>query len=350
MLNSKFVLTEGSRLPRLPAMFRRTVVTIWLPGMLVCAHLLSAADKETGKSGVQITQQPDRLKIELNGQLFSEYIFTDTPRPYYYPLIGPGGVHMTRNWPMQSPPGEEHDHPHHRSLWLGHFLVNGIDFWSEAKSFGKTVHTGFDEIKSGKEFGIIKSKDKWLAPDGKVVCTDERTFRVFAPDASDNRMFDFEITIHASNGDVTFGDNKDGMMAIRLAETMRLKANKEGQGGQGHVVNSEGQRDGETWGKRANWCDYYGPAEGKPVGVALFDHPQNPRHPTWWHVRDYGLFAANPFGRHDFEKLDDKAAGNLKLPAGESITFRYRMILHSGDEKEGKVAEKYETYAKTNKP
>ena len=101
---------------------------------------------------------------------------------------------------------------------------------------------------------------------------------------------DFEITLKASNGELTFGDTKEGTMAVRLAETMRLK----GKAGQGHIVNSAGVRDGQTWGKRAEWCDYYGPVEGRTVGIAIFDHPKNPRHPTWWHVRDYGLFAANP--------------------------------------------------------
>jgi len=128
---------------------------------------------------------------------------------------------------------------------------------------------------------------------------------------------------------------------------MRLKPNKENAGKPtGHIINSEGVRDEATWGKRAAWCDYYGPVEGKIVGIAIFDHPQNPRHPTWWHVRDYGLFAANPFGRHDFEKLPDKTAGNLVVPAGQSITFRYRFYVHEGDEKQSKVAERYADYVK----
>jgi 23S rRNA G2069 N7-methylase RlmK/C1962 C5-methylase RlmI len=131
-------------------------------------------------------------------------------------------------------------------------------------------------------------------------------------------------------------------MAMRLNESMRLERKK--KPAEGHIINSEGVRDGETWGKRANWCDYYGPVDGKTVGVAIFDHPQNPRHPTWWHVRDYGLFAANPFGEHDFEKLPNKEAGNLKLAAGQDLTFRYRFYLHEGDEKQGKVAEHYAEY------
>lgn len=129
-------------------------------------------------------------------------------------------------------------------------------------------------------------------------------------------------------------------MAIRLAPTMRLK----GEVGQGHIVNSEGVRDGATWGKRAAWCDYYGPVEGQVVGVAIFDHPSNPRHPTWWHVRDYGLYAANPFGIHDFEKKE-RGAGNLTIPAGESVTFKWRFYFHRGNEIEGKVAEHFRQYA-----
>ena len=296
-------------------------------------------------SGVQITQLPDRLRVELNGQLFTEYFFKDVPRPYCYPLIGPGGAPMTRNWPMKSTPDQEpdqNDHPHHRSLWFAHGEINGQDFWSEQKKFGKTIHEGFDEVKSGADVGIIKSHNKWVAADGTVVCTDKRAMRIYKPGPADERMIDFEITLRAPDKDVTFGDTKEGSMAVRVAATMRLK----GKVGKGHIVNSNGIRDGETWGKRADWCDYYGPVNGKTVGIAMFDHPENPRHPTWWHVRDYGLFAANPFGQHDFESLSDKAAGNLILPAGKTITFRYRLILHPGDEKSANVAEKYQEYSR----
>jgi Methane oxygenase PmoA len=156
-------------------------------------------------------------------------------------------------------------------------------------------------------------------------------------------MFDFEVTLHASHGDVTFGDTKEGAMAVRLAESMRLKTSA----GQGHIVTSTGVRDNATWGKRAEWCDYSGPVDGKLVGIAIFDHPQNPRHPTWWHVRDYGLFAANPFGKHDFEKLHDPSAGNLTIPSGQTATFRYRFILHTGDEIQAKIAQQYTDYSKT---
>ncbi|PYM15784.1 MAG: hypothetical protein DME18_03330 [Verrucomicrobia bacterium] len=296
------------------------------------------------KDGVSITQLDDRLRIEINGELFSEYHFKDVSRPFLYPVIGPDGLPMTRDWPMKNGDNEEHDHKHHRSLWFEHGEMNGVDFWSEEPRAGKTIHEEFTGIKSGRDEGVIKSKNKYVAPDGRVVCTDDRTLRIY--NRPNGRLFDFEVTVHASNGDLVFGDTKEGMMSMRLNETMRLAPNKFNKGKPtGHIVNSEGMRDGETWGKRASWVDYYGPVNGKTVGVAIFDHPQNPRHPTWWHVRDYGLFGANPFGLHDFEKKP-AGAGNFTVPAGKSVTFRYRFYIHRGDDKEAKVAERYAEYAK----
>jgi hypothetical protein len=242
---------------------------------------------------------------------------------------------------MKTTPDEAHDHPHHRSLWFGHGTVNGCDFWTEGTNCGKIVHEQFLEIISGKDSGTIKSQNNWIAADGIPVCSDTETLRIFEPVNPNERTFDFEITLHASHGPVTLGDTKEGTMSIRLAETMKLQPP-----GKGHIVNSTGSRDKDTWGKRADWCDYYGPVDGKTLGVAIFDNPQNPRHPTWWHVRDYGLFAANPFGRHDFEKLADTTAGNLTIPAGQSVTFRYRFYLHTGTEKDARVADKYQDYVK----
>ena len=291
----------------------------------------------TPAAGVNITDAGDKLRIEIGGQPFAEYWYRGVPKPYLYPVLGPGGLPMTRNWPMKDVADEEKDHKHQRSLWFTHGAVNGQDFWSEEPKAGRIVHEKFTEVKSGKQMGVIQSRNKWVAGDGSTVCTDEETIRVYQ--RPDVRMFDFEITIHATHGPVTFGDTKEGTLGVRLAETMRLK----GKVGHGHIVNSEGLRDDATWGKRAAWCDYYGPVEGQTVGVAIFDHPRNLRHPTWWHVRDYGLFAANPFGIHDFEKKP-AGAGDYALAAGKSLTLRYRFVLHKGDEQQGRIAELYREY------
>lgn len=323
----------------IPFPFFGTILSVGL------AWAVSAQDGTAGRggdAGVSIQRQDGKLRVEINGREFTEYVYRNVSRPFFYPLIGPGNAPMTRNWPMKAVENEEQDHPHHRSLWYAHGAINGQDFWSEGPKAGKTVHDGFLELRSGLEQGVIKSRNKLIAGDGTLVATDERTVTIY--NRTKDRLLDFEITIQASNGDLTFGDTKEGTLALRLAETMRLK----GKVGQGHIINSEGIRDGATWGKRARWVDYYGPVDGKTVGIAIFDHPLNPRHPTWWHVRDYGLFAANPFGLHDFENDPDTTKGNFIVPAGKSVTFRYRFYLHEGDEKEAGVAQHYEEYAQSS--
>jgi hypothetical protein len=290
---------------------------------------------------VKITKEKGKLRIEVDGKHFADYVFEGYSRPFLFPITDVNGAKMTRNWPIAEGENEEQDHPHHKSFWWAHGDMNGVDFWAEGKDAGKTVHEEFTAVESG-EVGVIKSKNKYVAVDGKTIATDERTLRIYP--GSIGRTFDFEITLTGANGALKFGDTKEGTMAVRLAETMRLK----GKVGKGHIVNSEGVRDDATWGKRAKWVDYYGPVGEKSVGLAIFDHPSNPRHPTWWHVRDYGLFAANPFGIHDFEKKE-KGAGDLKVAGGEKVTFKYRFYIHDGDEKQGKVSEAYERYVRGEK-
>jgi hypothetical protein len=322
---------------QVPSLFRKkTIVAVM--GLL---PLLMFAVREAG-ADVKVTETGDKVKVEINGKLFTEYNYKEVQRPFFYPLIGPTDCNVTRNFPMKEVPDEERDHPHHKSLWFTHGDVSGTNFWADSTGkviHGKVVHDKFLEISSGKDVGVIKSQNNWVAPDGKIVCSDTRTHRFY------NRagccVMDFEITIHASNGEIVFRDTKEGSMAIRMAPTMAVK----GKVAKGHIVNSLGDCDAAAWGKKAEWCDYYGPLEGQVVGVAMFDHPSNPRHPTWWHVRDYGLFAANPFGQHDFEKKP-AGTGNLKIAAGENVTFRYRIYIHKGDEKAGQVDAQYREYVK----
>ncbi|MSU62835.1 MAG: hypothetical protein EXS31_10630 [Pedosphaera sp.] len=299
----------------------------------------ATTSSDSPSKGVSIRDTGKKLIIQIAGQPFSEYHYKDVPRPFLYPISGPGAAPMTRNWPMADAANEEQDHPHHRSLWFTHGDVNGQDFWSEAPTAGKVVHQNFVKVRSGADVGTVTERNNWVARDGTVTCSDVRTMRIFARPGNE-RVLDLDVTLHAGKSDVVLGDTKEGTMAIRLNEAMRLK----GKIGTGHIVNSEGVRDGDTWGKRAKWCDYHGLVNGKTVGVAIFDHPSNPRHPTWWHVRDYGLFAANPFGLHDFEKKP-VGAGNLTIPAGKSLTFRYRFYLHEGNEQQARVEERYRNYA-----
>jgi sugar phosphate isomerase/epimerase len=329
-----WVLLEGRLMPKdsIQAMIEQREVF----AQMVAKAQGGAAQPPAG--GVKLTQADNKVTVEINGKLFTEYRFKEPQRPFFYPVIGPTGQPVMRHWPVENTdPDDPRDHVHQKSLWFTHGAVNGIDFWSDGK--GTIVHDKFLEVTSGPQTGVIKTQNNWVAPDGKIVLTDTRTHR-FQSDPNGTIM-DWEITLQASHGPVTFGDTKEGSMAIRLAPTMQLG----GKVGKGHIINSEGVTGNDTWSKRADWCDYYGPVKGEIVGVAIFDHPDNPRHPTWWHVRDYGLFAANPFGIHDFEKNKPAGAGDLAIPAGQSVTFKYRFYFHKGDEKQGQVAEHYRDYA-----
>ena len=137
-------------------------------------------------------------------------------------------------------------------------------------------------------------------------------------------------------------------MAIRVAQWMTLphKYQKKDVPGAGHYVTSEGLRDAAAWGTRAAWCDIFAERNGKTYGIAIFDHPQNVRHPTWWMARDYGLFTANPFGQKDFEVAakHPPGKGDYTIPAGGTLTLRYRFYFHMDDEKAAKVAERYADY------
>ncbi|MEI6358252.1 MAG: DUF6807 family protein, partial [Verrucomicrobiota bacterium] len=191
-----------------------------------------------GTRGVTLTETNDVVRVELDGKLFTEYRFRDVSRPFLYPILGPNGEHMTRRWPQENVPGEEQDHPHHHALWWAHGDVNGVDFWSEQKDAGRTVHQSFAKIASGKDSGVLTSRNRWIAKDGKVIADDVRSFQ-FRKGAGGARIIDVTVTVHATHGDLVLGDTKEGTMAIRLAESMRV-AQPAKKAGLGHIVNSEG--------------------------------------------------------------------------------------------------------------
>ena len=134
---------------------------------------------------------------------------------------------------------------------------------------------------------------------------------------------------------IQLGDSEEGMFAFRVAGTMKVNAG-------GTLFNANGQKNNDTWGQRAPWCDYSGPLGGKTVGIAILDHPENFRFPTYWHVRPYGLFCANRFGIHDFTRQGD---GSHTISAGQSLTQRFRVLVHEGDAREARIAERFASFS-----
>ena len=219
--------------------------------------------------------------------------------------------------------------------------VNGVDFWASdplnppKPNYGTIRETARKALISGPAVGLLRTTDDWLGPGGKKVCEDERIVRVY--DTASSRVFDFDVTLKATNGPVTFGDTKEGMFGLRVASSMDVKSKPGGK-----ITNADGITDDAAWGKASPWVDYTGPVEGKTVGVAILNHPDSFRYPTTWHVRTYGLFAANPFGWHDFGM---KQSGEYVLPEGEVLRFRYRVILHPGDTASAHLPEQFTAYA-----
>ncbi|MCB1090309.1 MAG: PmoA family protein, partial [Verrucomicrobiae bacterium] len=179
--------------------------------------------------------------------------------------------------------------------------------------------------KGSEKAILLKTKTDWLSMEGgEKICQDRRTIRLqHREDGS--LILDFTIVLEASEGEVTIGDSEECALALRVMPTLRL----EGEVGKGSMRNSEGVTGKEIWGKRASWVDYDGvDSQNRALGIAILDHPDSFRHPTWWHARPYGLFAANPFGQGHFEKTAAKNEGNHTIPKGDELTLRYRILIH----------------------
>jgi hypothetical protein len=251
--------------------------------------------------------------------------------------MAPGEVSVTRSYPMRTDvPGEMHDHPHHRSLWIAFGEVNGADNWSEEKGHGYTLHQSLDRRESGSVCGGFTTTSLWADADQKPLLTQLLAVTVWA--ASDSvRLLDFAIDLTATHGDVTFGDTKEGgILAARVASSMDVPRG-------GRIENVYGGIDeAETWGRAAHWCDYSGEVEGQSVGLAILDHPHSYRYPTHWHVRNYGLMTANPFGYAAY--TNGLKNGSHTLKRGETLCFRYRVVLHRGDATFGGVNAHYHNF------
>lgn len=325
---------------------------MWKTALLVC----TVASGSLLVAQVKITRAPDKAIVEIDGKPFTEFHIggEDYAKPFLHPLISADGAVITRYWPMdKTHPGESTDHPHHRGLWFGHGDVNGLNFWAnekaaKQKNAGKQIVRNM-KIKSGDQTGTIQADIDWTDPQGKVLLVEHRTMTFYSGDAAGptNRQIDFDLRLEPKTK-VTFGDTKEGTFSVRLAPQLEYPQKKGPQepARTGVMVNAEGNKGEENdWGKKSDWMDYSGDINGRKVGIAIFDHPGNPRHPNRWHTRGYGLFGVNLFGVRDFDK-DAPGAGPLTIEPGHDLHYRFRVLIHPGDADSAKIAEAYAKYAK----
>lgn len=322
--------------------------------VVFCGVASAAAQAQT----VSIRPSERGMRVELEGALFTEYVVKDTPRPYFYPVIGPSAAGVTREYP--APAGVKFDHVHHSSIWFGHDGMNGVNFWAFTPNSGRVENTGFSNVEANANTASFSAKSRWLSAEGAPVLEDERHF-VFKALEGGARQIDVTLTFVASAGDVHFRETKEGAMGIRVARSMAMAGHaSERNEGRGHILTSAGKRDASAWGTRGNWTSYFGPDPvGEPVVITMMDHPLNLNHPTWWHVRDYGLFAANPFGKADFEAAGQSqnqgaTAGEKgvtkvshTISGGTTLTQRYRILIEKGEPEAAKLDAVFEAYSAT---
>lgn len=328
---------------------RQFVITLMLASTI--ATLTQAQNR------IQLTHNEAKKQVEVTveGKPFTAYIYPGPSvlkKPVLYPIHSAGGNLITRGWPMDPRPGERVDHPHHVGMWFNYGDVNGHDFWNNSTAvgadhkgpFGTIVHTGVKSMKSGKDKAELVVTADWLDKDNKVMLQETTTFEFRG--TGDSRTIDRITTLKAVGNDVVFKDNKEGMVALRMARQLELPSTKpevftdaqgvatkvpalNNAGVTGMYHSSEGVEGDAVWGKRAKWMNLTGNVNGEDLSIVLIDHPQNVGYPTYWHARGYGLFAANPLAPSVF--TDGKApAMNYTLPAGKSVTFRYRLVIRSG--------------------
>jgi Methane oxygenase PmoA len=300
-----------------------------------------------GAQPVEFHPAAGHIEVLIGGRPFTIYYFeSGTAKPYLHPLRSAQGTIVTRGFPMETNiPGEDHDEPHQRAMYFAHGDINGYDFWGEAEfprwsrhskaTFGSTAFRKLDEVRGGPDSGVLRAEFDLMTGDGQVIATETQTYTFRGDDHS--RIIDCEFNIRADHGPVKIGDTKEGTFAIRVVKALDSPP--------GRMVNSDGAvGEKAIWGKRADWVDYDGNVAGEDVGIAVFDHPQNLRHPTYWHARHYGLLAANPFGVREFTH-DRHQDGSYTIPAGGSLPLRYRVFIHHGNFQEAGVADAYRRYA-----
>jgi len=297
------------------------------------AAAASAAAPESA-SPITITREPDGVRVEIGGRLFTRYRLTQPDgqplvRPFLYPVLL-DGAEMTSDQTMI--PGG--DHPHHRSIWVAHGEVNGVDHWA-----GKAVQRPRGEI--GIAGDTLSHELVWEGTNGEPILVEHRTLR-FLELPGGNRAIDLTVTLSPAGTRVVLGDVKDaGLCSVRVAAEISAKP----------VITNSAGAEGESKCRKApaEWCDISGTVAGKPCGIAVLDHPENPRFPTWWHVRAYGLLAANPFGLTEFKKAP-KGTGDMVIEPGKAGTFRYRVVVHRGDAKAARLADRFDEFAGTGGP
>ena len=294
----------------------------------------------------------NRINVIIGNKPFTSFFYPDTlEKPVLYPVYAANGTIVTRGFPLNPQLGEPTDHPHHIGTWLNFENVNGLDFWNNSfaipadkkKSYGwiKTNHNV--ETKDGST-GSLTYHANWTNQQNQTLLEETTRFEFSGTDRL--RIIDRTTSFTAVTDTVNFHDAKDGFLGFRLARALQIptiedkkftddkgivtvvKGTKDSIAN-GNYITSEGKEGDAVWSTRGRWCKVYAKMGKDSVSVVIIDHPKNPNYPTFWHARGYGLFAANPLGEKIF--TNGKSAKNLQLKKGETVVYRYRILVDNGN-------------------
>jgi hypothetical protein len=307
-----------------------------------------------------------RVDVLVDGQPFTSYVWpTRLAKPVLYPIRTAKGTLVTRGFPLDPRPGERVDHPHHVGFWFNHGDVNGVDFWNNSEALkpeerakmGSIHHEKIVAAASGTP-GRLVTTASWVMPDGGTALA-ERTSWTFRA-GGDWRSIERETVLTANDRKVTFNDNKEGTLGLRVARALEEPSDKpevftdangkpttvaalDNTGVNGVYTSSEGITGAKVWGTRARWMALSGKVGDEDVVLLILDHPKNPDYPTHWHARGYGLFAANPLGAKVLSEGKDKL--NLALEKGQSATFHYLLLVLPGPFSKEKAEKAFAEFA-----
>ena len=331
-------------------MVKRSAVVL-IVGVVLIAAGVTAQKTASNRITVVPSESQRRVDISIDGKPFTSYIYPeDMEKPTLYPLRAATGTLVTRGFPRDPRPGERVDHPHHVGLWFNYGNVNNLDFWNNSyaikpenkNKMGTVYHRSIVSAKSGANEGTLEVEADWDNSDKKVLLQEHTKF-IFKGGA-DFRSVDRITTLKALGDPVVFHDDKEGLLGMRVRRELEMPstqpatftdasgrpttvAQMDNTGVNGNYLDSEGKTGDDVWGTRGRWCMLSGKVGAEPVSIVIFDNPENPGFPTYWHARGYGLFAANPLGRKAFDPKAQQM--DFTLAAGQSVTFRYRVVIYS---------------------
>ncbi|MFQ6131729.1 MAG: PmoA family protein [Armatimonadota bacterium] len=289
-------------------------------GLVLCA--LCAGASALHAAGLELVQGPgSTVRASWDGKPVFVYNYDPgAPKPCVHPFHTPAGREVTLN----SPP----DHPHHRGLMLawGNVIIKEggqdvrIDFWGEAgapEGLGRIVHKELTETKTAEDRAWLVTTNEWRRrSDDALLLTERRQLTVFRPESERCHLLTWLSEFTAADLDLVIGGTP-GRQVSYYGLGLRVPRDMDG----GQFLDAEGRSGAEAVnGQAARWCAYTSPNEPRR-GFAMFDHPDNPRHPTGWFAMN------NPFGYLTASLVAREA---YPLPAGERLRLCYGVLAFDG--------------------